>query len=204
MLFGRPPFETRDVKVTYRKIKSNNYSFPHHIQVSEDSKDFIRSLLKTDPSKRLPLSEISSHPFLTSYPPLMPPSTLSCPPSTSFLSKYTPKLPSDAPKPGCSPCKVPLAKDIATFECDLVGENDDAQILSTRQNSVQSHRRMESQDKFLKFSRNKQVVSNERELGGLTERGYTGKTVRIGMKGQNSPYSSPKRGANYLQINLAK
>jgi polo-like kinase 1 len=42
MLYGRPPFETRDVKVTYRKIKSNNYTFPNHVQVSEESKDFIR------------------------------------------------------------------------------------------------------------------------------------------------------------------
>lgn len=55
MLFGRPPFETRDVKVTYRKIKTNNYTFPSHVQVSEESKDFIRQLLKSDPKKRLSL-----------------------------------------------------------------------------------------------------------------------------------------------------
>ena len=28
MLIGKPPYETPDVKTTYKKIKMNNYSFP--------------------------------------------------------------------------------------------------------------------------------------------------------------------------------
>jgi polo-like kinase 1 len=28
LIFGRPPFETNDLKLTYSKIKKCNYSFP--------------------------------------------------------------------------------------------------------------------------------------------------------------------------------
>ena len=31
LLSGRPPFESPDVKLTYKKIKSNQYQFPEHI-----------------------------------------------------------------------------------------------------------------------------------------------------------------------------
>jgi polo-like kinase 1 len=31
MLYGRPPFESQDVKMTYKKIKSVTYSFPDHV-----------------------------------------------------------------------------------------------------------------------------------------------------------------------------
>jgi polo-like kinase 1 len=35
LLFGKPPFETQDVKTTYQKIKKNQYSFPEHVKVSK-------------------------------------------------------------------------------------------------------------------------------------------------------------------------
>lgn len=31
MIIGKPPFETPDVKTTYKKIRMNNYSFPEHV-----------------------------------------------------------------------------------------------------------------------------------------------------------------------------
>jgi len=34
MLFGRPPFETSDVKQTYKRIRNNDYEFPSAIAVS--------------------------------------------------------------------------------------------------------------------------------------------------------------------------
>lgn len=197
MIFGRPPFETRDVKITYRKIKSNNFTFPHHVQVSEESKDFIKALLKTNPQKRLGLNEIMKHGFFTNYPCVLPPSTLSCPPSSSFMAKFI--TPSEiAPKPECPTSQAPNAKDIATFECDLI-ENDDAQIMS-RQTSVQSHRRMESQDRLIKFNRPKETLSNERDYMLKTDRGHFNKNFKL----EQSPQWSPAKHANYLQINLAK
>jgi polo-like kinase 1 len=45
MLIGKPPFETPEVKTTYRKIKMNNYSFPENVQISESSKNLITRIL---------------------------------------------------------------------------------------------------------------------------------------------------------------
>lgn len=116
MLFGRPPFETRDVKVTYRKIRHNNYTFPTHVTVSESSKDFIRSLLRTDPLKRLTLDKIMDHDFFSEdYPSRLPVAVLNAPPTAAFMQKYI-RNPDEPPKPGVSPGKAPTAKDIATFE----------------------------------------------------------------------------------------
>ena len=34
MLIGRPPFETTDVKLTYKRIKQGSYSFPENVEIS--------------------------------------------------------------------------------------------------------------------------------------------------------------------------
>ncbi len=49
LLFGKPPFETNDVKATYEKIKICDYSFPKS-NVSQTAKDFITKMLKVNPS----------------------------------------------------------------------------------------------------------------------------------------------------------
>lgn len=45
LLIGKPPYETPDVKTTYKKIKMNQYSFPEHVAVSESSKSLIAAIL---------------------------------------------------------------------------------------------------------------------------------------------------------------
>lgn len=54
--------------------------------MSEPAKDFIRQLLKTEPSQRMNLKEMMAHEFMTmnKIPELMPISTLVCPPSSTF------------------------------------------------------------------------------------------------------------------------
>ena len=61
LLCGKPPFESKDVKSTYRRILDNNYSFPENCNVSDNSKDIIRSLLRTKPDERMSLDAILSH-----------------------------------------------------------------------------------------------------------------------------------------------
>lgn len=51
LLIGKPPFETSNVKKTYSRIKSNAYSFPDHVQISEHAKDLIKRILIKDPKK---------------------------------------------------------------------------------------------------------------------------------------------------------
>ncbi|EDQ84288.1 polo kinase [Monosiga brevicollis MX1] len=64
MIVGRPPFETRDIKTTYSKIKRNDYSFPSTLQISPEAVDLIRMLLHRDPKCRPNCEEIMRHPFL--------------------------------------------------------------------------------------------------------------------------------------------
>jgi serine/threonine protein kinase len=74
MIFGRPPFETSDVKATYRRIRYNRYSFPDTTQASEPAKDLIASILRTDPRARPSLDKILASPWFqcSRLPPQMP------------------------------------------------------------------------------------------------------------------------------------
>jgi polo-like kinase 1 len=45
LLIGKPPFETNDVKSTYRRIRMNAYSFPEHIPISNGAKNLITRIL---------------------------------------------------------------------------------------------------------------------------------------------------------------
>ena len=44
LLIGKPPFETSDVKTTYRRIRMNAYSFPEHVTISSAAKNLITKL----------------------------------------------------------------------------------------------------------------------------------------------------------------
>jgi len=58
LIIGKPPFETSDVKTTYRRIRMNAYTFPDHIQISDAAKDMITKILNNDPAKRPSLEEL--------------------------------------------------------------------------------------------------------------------------------------------------
>lgn len=92
MLVGKPPFETSDVKTTYRKIRMNSYSFPDHISITPEAKSLISNILHLNPSYRLSLDKILSHEFFANsanIPKLLPASTLACAPSSSSLKQFT-------------------------------------------------------------------------------------------------------------------
>mmetsp|Transcript_64108 Transcript_64108/g.111805 ORF Transcript_64108/g.111805 Transcript_64108/m.111805 type:complete len:936 (-) Transcript_64108:122-2929(-) len=74
MLIGRPPFETSDVKTTYRRIRYNQYSFPDTVRISDQAKDLIAAILRTDPRSRPSLDEILASPWFQNarLPPQMP------------------------------------------------------------------------------------------------------------------------------------
>lgn len=67
LLFGRPPFQTNDVKAIYKKIKDCRYVFPD-IPVSESAKDLISQLLTNDPTSRPTIEEIANHQFFHDGP----------------------------------------------------------------------------------------------------------------------------------------
>jgi polo-like kinase 1 len=65
MLVGKPPFETRDVKATYKRIKRGQFNFPETVKLSRDARLLIESLLQLVPEKRPTISQIRSHSFFT-------------------------------------------------------------------------------------------------------------------------------------------
>lgn len=90
LIVGKPPFETSDVKTTYKRIRMNAYTFPDHVVVSDAAKDLIQRILIGDPTSRPTLDEIIKHDFLTrnAIPKSLPPSFLACPPSAQYLKQY--------------------------------------------------------------------------------------------------------------------
>jgi polo-like kinase 1 len=94
LLIGKPPYETPDVKTTYKKIRMNSYSFPEHVPISDSAKSLITKILNLDPSKRPTPDEILQHPFINhggTIPKLLPVSTIACPPSASYMKQFLPQ-----------------------------------------------------------------------------------------------------------------
>ena len=115
LIIGKPPFETRDVKTTYKRIKMNAYSFPETAIISEAAKNLISQILVTDPAKRPTLDQILTHDFFnqgTSIPKLLPTSTLACTPSLSYIRQFMP----DAGKDGIvnKPLTTTKLRDMGT------------------------------------------------------------------------------------------
>ena len=94
LLVGKPPFETSDVKTTYKRIKMNAYSFPDHIQIAPDAKNLITRILHSEPTQRPSLDDILGHEFFhrgNTIPKLLPASTLAVPPSKSYTEQFVSK-----------------------------------------------------------------------------------------------------------------
>jgi len=95
LLYGKPPFETSDVKTTYRRIRMNAYSFPESIPISSQAKNLIERILVPDPSKRPSLDDIITHDFFRQgcrIPTQLPHMTLVCPPNSAFIQRHTIRL----------------------------------------------------------------------------------------------------------------
>ena len=98
LIIGKPPFETRDVKTTYKRRKMNAYTFPENAIISEAAKNLIGQILVLDPAKRPTLDQILTHDFFnqgTSIPKLLPTSTLACTPSLSYIRQFMPEAGKD-------------------------------------------------------------------------------------------------------------
>jgi polo-like kinase 1 len=94
LVIGKPPFETQDVKTTYKRIKMNSYSFPERAVISDACKALITEILCTDPLKRPSLDGILNSDYFNlgvSVPKFLPTSTLACPPSLSYIRQFMPE-----------------------------------------------------------------------------------------------------------------
>lgn len=94
MIIGKPPFETNDVKTTYKRIRMNNYSFPDNVTITDLARDIITKILNNDPSIRPSVDEIMCHGWINdggTIPKCLPPSTLACPPSQTYINQFKPR-----------------------------------------------------------------------------------------------------------------
>ena len=116
LLIGKPPFETTDIKTTYRKIRMNAYQFPEHVSISDEAKAFVKFILITDPASRPTLDQILDNPFLkkNAIPKLMPASTLAVPPSTTYISQTTTQ--SIRPKSRAETISVPMTRTLSNLD----------------------------------------------------------------------------------------
>ena len=176
LIIGKPPFETRDVKTTYKRIKMNAYSFPESAIISDSAKNLITQILVTDPSKRPSLDQILIHDFFNqgiSIPKLLPTSTLACTPSLSYIRTFMP----DAGKDGiCNkPCTTTKLTDLPSGNNDKKNEqkrqNNDKENDNADTNKGGEQSNLKGPDTWVK----KWVdYSSKYGLGYLLSNGYSG------------------------------
>lgn len=90
LLFGKPPFESKDVKSTYEQIQANNYSFPAHSQVTESARVLIRQMLQHVPENRPGLEGVVTADFFAQpayTPTFLPQSALKTAPTMPLALK---------------------------------------------------------------------------------------------------------------------
>ena len=95
LLIGKPPFETRDVKTTYSKIKKADFSFPVTCKISSAAKNIIKKILKLSPKERPTLNDILSDEFFNqgiAIPKLLPLSTLALSLPKEYTKKFIPNI----------------------------------------------------------------------------------------------------------------
>ncbi|CAE7229592.1 unnamed protein product [Rhizoctonia solani] len=65
LVVGKPPFQTKDVKTIYKRIRDNKYEFPPERPISPDVQNLISAILTPVPEERPSLIEILEHSFFT-------------------------------------------------------------------------------------------------------------------------------------------
>lgn len=51
LLIGKPPFQTKDVKAIYKRIRDNRYEFPPDKEISSSAQELIMAILNPDPGE---------------------------------------------------------------------------------------------------------------------------------------------------------
>ena len=149
MLNGRPPFESQEVKYTYRKIKSASFSFPENVTFSQYAKDFIKKCLVVDTAKRMNLQEMLEHDFisLTPVPEQIPVSTLICPLAATFIKQYG----------------LPAKQSLSDLSPSPMGSK------TIRQQRMLHHMQTAPMENMLRQARNQKSVGSKDNVQGMRD-----------------------------------
>ncbi|KAJ4473142.1 kinase-like domain-containing protein [Lentinula aciculospora] len=77
LVIGRPPFQTKDVKAIYKRIRDNEYEFPSERPISPAAQQLIQLILAPNPQERPALLDVVHDNFFTkgTFPPHIPTSS---------------------------------------------------------------------------------------------------------------------------------
>ncbi|KAF9788223.1 kinase-like domain-containing protein [Thelephora terrestris] len=94
LVIGRPPFQTKEVKAIYKRIRDNEYEFPNDSSISIHVQELIQQILTPDPSKRPTLHQIVDHQFFTegTVPSRLPSTAHDSVPDFSHISRTASKV----------------------------------------------------------------------------------------------------------------
>ncbi len=71
MIYGIPPFYSKNIQKMYKKTLCNELKFKKYLDCSDEAKDFLKKLLKKNPKKRLgsiaDSIELMSHPWFKDF-----------------------------------------------------------------------------------------------------------------------------------------
>ncbi|KAM5543681.1 hypothetical protein V8D89_002932 [Ganoderma adspersum] len=89
LVVGRPPFQTKDVKTIYKRIRDNEYEFPADRAVSAPVQELIQAILTPDPAQRPTLADIVAHAWFGAgtVPGYIPASAHDAPPDFRHVSR---------------------------------------------------------------------------------------------------------------------
>ncbi|KAJ7095196.1 kinase-like domain-containing protein [Mycena belliarum] len=91
LVIGRPPFQTKDVKAIYQRIRNNDYAFPSPPPASPSipSRNLIGDILTPNPQLRPTLLSIVGHEWFTMgpVPPYIPTSAHDAPPEWGPITR---------------------------------------------------------------------------------------------------------------------
>ncbi|KAH6908386.1 Pkinase-domain-containing protein [Coprinopsis sp. MPI-PUGE-AT-0042] len=89
LVVGRPPFQTKEVKDIYKRIRDNEYEFPIERPVTSAARSLIQGILAPDPSQRPTLHEIVDAQFFTQgpVPAFIPTSAHDAPPDFRHITR---------------------------------------------------------------------------------------------------------------------
>lgn len=65
LLVGKPPFDTDGIKSTLTRVVMVDYIVPNYLSI--EAKDLLNRLLKKNPSDRIHIDEVLTHPFMLKY-----------------------------------------------------------------------------------------------------------------------------------------
>jgi len=209
LIIGKPPFETQDVKTTYKRIKMNAYSFPESAIISEPAKALISEILVTDPAKRPNLDQILAHEFFnqgTSIPKLLPSSTLACPPSLSYIRQFMPEAGTNG---------IVQKTSSTTRAGDLKDQNLDKAALNSKVITTDRNKQFESNNSNKGIETNNadnnnillnnrplttNYVSNKKPSDPLTQNNIDSNTINAN-KGSTKALTNDNKGKTISGIN---